>query len=99
MRNFFLSYSRTDKDRLAHLLRGLDRLHHHVWMDEQLEGGQQWWDEVLSQIRAADAVIIALSPAVLDSTACLLEFRYARAVGKPVVPVMIDPVNPDLLPG
>ena len=99
MRNFFLSYSRADKDRLAHLLRGLDRLHHHVWMDEQLEGGQQWWDEVLSQIRAADAVIVALSPAVLDSTACLLEFRYARAVGKPVVPVMIDPVNPDLLPG
>ena len=99
MRNFFLSYSRVDKDRLAHLLRGLDRLHHHVWMDEQLEGGQQWWDEVLSQIRAADAVILALSPAVLDSTACLLEFRYARAVGKPVVPVMIDPVNPDLLPG
>ncbi len=99
MRNFFLSYSRVDKDRLAHLLRGLDRLHHHVWMDEQLEGGQQWWDEVLSQIRAADAVIVALSPAVLDSTACLLEFRYARAVGKPVVPVMIDPVNPDLLPG
>jgi hypothetical protein len=44
-------------------------------------------------------VIVALSPAVLDSTACLLEFRYARAVGKPVVPVMIDPVNPDLLPG
>ena len=99
MRNFFLSYSRADKDRLAPLLRGLERLHHHVWMDEQLEGGQQWWDEVLSQIRAADAVIVALSPAVLDSTACLLEFRYARAVGKPVVPVMIDPVNPDLLPG
>jgi len=99
MRKFFVSYSRVDKDRLAHLLRGLDRLHHRVWMDEQLEGGQEWWDEVLSQIRASHAVIVALSPAVLDSTACLLEFRYARAVGRPVVPVMIDQVNPDLLPG
>ena len=97
-RNFFLSYSRADKDRLGHLLRGLDRLHHHVWMDEQLEGGQQWWDEVLGQIRGADAMIIALSPAALESTACLLEFRYAAALGRPVVPVMIEPFNPDLLP-
>lgn len=97
-RNMFLSYSRTDRDELPRLLKGLERLHHRVWMDDQLEGGQQWWDEVLRQLRACDALLVGVSPAMLESEACLSELAYAQDLGKPVLPVMLARVNPDLLP-
>lgn len=97
-KNLFLSYSRTDGERLAALLKGLKRLDHHVWADQELSGGQEWWDEVLKNIRACDAVLFAVSPASLDSSACQSEIEYAFALGKPVLPVAIERIVPDLLP-
>ena len=97
-RHIFLSYSRIDKQAVQPLLKGLERLRHVVWLDEQLEGGQQWWDEVLAQLRGCDVVIVGVSEAMLDSDACKAELRYAQALGKPVLPVALQTVNADLLP-
>jgi hypothetical protein len=93
-----ISYTSADREKLRPLLEGLHRLRYQVWFDQELSGGQEWWDTILGRIRACDALLLALSPAVIDSEACAREMSYARAVGKPILPVMIERVRPELLP-
>ncbi|MGV1010135.1 MAG: TIR domain-containing protein [Dermatophilaceae bacterium] len=98
MSSFFVSYTRADSARIAKLVRGLQKLRHRVWIDQELDGGQAWWDEVLSQIRAADAVVLCVTPNVLESIACSREVDYAEQLGKPVLPIMVQKTSPELLP-
>jgi TIR domain len=79
------------------LVQGLRMLHHEVWLDEELSGGQAWWDVILKRIRDCDAMLVVLSPAALDSQACEREREYGAALGKPLLPVMIEQLSPDLL--
>lgn len=97
-RHFFVSYTREDRPHLQSAIQGIERLNHAVWIDERLTGGQEWWDEILHQIRTCDAVLVAMSPALLDSEAAAAERQYARALGKPLLPVIIRPMLSDLLP-
>jgi hypothetical protein len=93
-----ISYTSVDREKLRPLLEGLHRLRYQVWFDQELSGGQEWWDAILGRIRSCDALLLALTPAVIDSEACAREMAYARAVGKPILPVMIERVRPELLP-
>jgi len=63
------------------LLHGVRHLRHQVWVDERLSGGQAWWDEILAQLRSCDAMLIAISPALLESQASALERQYAAHRG------------------
>ena len=58
----FVSYSNIDRDKIAVVLGDLRALGHDVWLDEQLSGGQLWWDEILGRIRACDAFLFLLHP-------------------------------------
>jgi hypothetical protein len=42
--NLVISYTSEDRDQLEPLLDGLHRLRHTVWHDQELSGGQVWWD-------------------------------------------------------
>lgn len=94
----FLSYARADKHLARPLVEGLRMLGHQVWVDEDVTGGQAWWDLILETLRNADVVVAAVSERALDSHACVRERSYASALGKPILPVLIEPVMPDLLP-
>ena len=53
-----------------------------------------------SRFRLCDVFVFALAPRALDSAACALEYKYADALGKPILPVLIaDAVSVNLLPG
>lgn len=67
-------------------------------MDEELTGGQAWWDTILARIRDCDALLLVLSPAALDSQACERERRYAAALGKSVLPIMVEQLRSETLP-
>ncbi|ALE05875.1 hypothetical protein AL755_11020 [Arthrobacter sp. ERGS1:01] len=97
-RRFFVSYARADRENLAGLLFGLETMHHQVWIDSKLDGGQAWWDEILASIRACDAMVVAVSNSLINSEAARLERAYAQRLGKPLVPVVVAPVNYDFLP-
>lgn len=88
----FITYSRKDREAVEALSRDLERSHNAVWLDNELTGGQEWWDAILGQIRACDLYLFALSPDSLRSRACRLEFDYALEVGRPLLPVMIRDV-------
>jgi hypothetical protein len=95
---FFVSYSRRDQARIEPLAKRLSQLGHETWMDDRLSGGQAWWDEILASIRSADAFLFAVSETSLESQACALERGYARSLGKPLLPVAVESVQPQLLP-
>jgi len=79
----FCSYAREDREGVRALLDGVRHLRHQVWVDERLSGGQAWWDEILAQLRKCDAMLIAVSPALLESQASALERQSRRLGGTP----------------
>ena len=89
-KKLFVSYSRSDAEPVATLVSDLENFDHKAWMDRDLTGGQLWWNEVLRNIREADAFVFALSPHSASSKACMSEFEYASTLGKPVLPVVVE---------
>ena len=73
-------------------LRALD---HEVWLDQDLGGGQDWWDEILARIRWCDAFVPVLSAASLGSRACTGERTYALALQRPVLPIAVGDLGPE----
>jgi hypothetical protein len=99
MSNTFISYSRQHEAIVKNLADALKQLGHTVWFDQELSGGQAWWEQILGTIRDCDIFIYALAPEVLNSTACQRECDYAAALSKPILPVIIaDGVSTNLLP-
>jgi TIR domain-containing protein len=94
----FLSYSRKDQAYAEMLTEGLKRLGHNLWFDRELSGGAEWWEAILEHIRAADVFLAVVSKASLASTACSREREYALALGKPILPVLVEPVSTQMLP-
>jgi hypothetical protein len=94
----FISYSRQDAE-IAHLLRqDIERAKRPVWIDGELDGGQEWWDTILGQIRGCSLFVFALSPDSLRSKPCMAELSYALALGRPLLPVMVRDTNVQLAP-
>lgn len=89
----FLSYSTRDRADIDELLSALHRAHEDVWFDEDLGGGQVWWQKILERIRDCDVFVFAMSENSLDSKPCLAELGYAQSLGKPVLPIQIGQVG------
>jgi len=103
----FISYSSRDRDAVKNLAQDLESavktLPHQsefgVWFDQELIGGHDWWNNIISAVYHADLFIFALTHDSLESTPCKLEYTYASQLNKRVLPVLLgDGVNPSLLP-
>jgi hypothetical protein len=103
----FISYSSRDREAVKNLAQDLESavktLPHPsefgVWFDQELIGGHDWWNNIVSAIYHSDLFIFALTPDSLESTPCKLEYTYASRLNKRVLPVLLsDGVNPSLLP-
>ncbi len=89
----FLSYAHQDKPTVDALAQDLDGLAGSVWLDTSLSGGQDWWDEILRQIRECRLFVLAVSRHALSSEACLAESSYATSVARPLLAVRVDKVD------
>jgi hypothetical protein len=97
--NIFLSYSSKNRPAVKALVADLASLGHEVWFDQELAGGQVWWDTILDHIRTCDLFILALTGHAMKSGPCKLEYTYAYELGKPILPVLLsDDVTISLLP-
>ena len=90
----FLSYERHARPSVELLAADLRRAGFEPFFDEQLTGGRSWWAQLLDQIEQCDTFIPALSAAYVQSVPCRREAEYAHALGKPVLPVMVEAMNP-----
>jgi hypothetical protein len=89
----FVSYSSRDRDAVKSLTQDLQDTEEQVWMDQRLAGGEAWWRAILEQIRGCDVFVFALSQNSIDSKPCQAELQYARALGLPILPVQVGPVD------
>lgn len=95
----FVSYRSLDRSIVQELVADIIDMEHDVWYDQELEGGQKWWDNIVSNIAKCDILIFALSLKSLDSFACKLEYSYAAELKKHILPVQLtDDVHHNLLP-
>ena len=74
MAKVLISYSRDSLSVAESLDRDIGRLGHTCWFDQDLGGGHAWWDEILRRIREYDLFVFVLTPASLESTACVREW-------------------------
>jgi len=89
----FVSYSSKDEPVVRQLVEDLERARFEVWLDEELRGGDVWWDEILERIRGSEVFLFALSTNARQSKPCRAELKYARALGLPILPVQIGEVD------
>jgi hypothetical protein len=94
----FLSYARPDQSRADSIAQRLRQAGNNVWLDRDLTGGQSWWDGILRQLRRCDVAVTVVSRASLRSQTCIRERQYAGRLGKPILPLAVEPVGPELLP-
>jgi serine/threonine kinase PknH len=89
----FISYSSQDRSIVDALTSALRRGQQQVWFDQELGGGDSWWNKILEQIRACEVFIVALSNNWLQSKPSQAELRYARALNRPILPVRIGDID------
>ena len=94
MPRLFVSYARPERDLVEALIADLRRAGYDAFFDEQLTGGQGWWDQLLTRIEQCDAFIPALSHTYVNSLPCRREGDYAHGLGKPILPIMLEDMNP-----
>lgn len=93
----FISYSSRNRDIVRGLVTDLDgalntispSTPNDVWFDQELVGGQDWWNTVLDNLRSSDLIIFALSPNSISSDACNRELNYAHALNKRILPIWV----------
>jgi hypothetical protein len=99
MLNIFISYNRHSEATVRTLVDDIEALGHTVWFDQELRGGQTWWDQILAKIRDCDVFAFVLEPKALNSTACKREYGYAADLRKPILPVLVaEGMSMNLLP-
>jgi serine/threonine kinase PknH len=89
----FICHSSRDHAAVRSLVQHLQTAHESVWLDQSLIGGEAWWDRILHQIRSCTVFVVALSNSCLQSKPCRAEMNYAKALGLPVLPVVIGDVD------
>jgi len=101
MTSIFISYDRDDRPLTQQLSRQLRRVYgfDQVWYDENIRGGQDWWNEIRQQIAGRDIFIYLLSNESARSPYCHAEHAEAKRLNKEVLPVRIEPITdiPDFL--
>lgn len=93
MTQLFISYSRADRSFVDEFVRFLRRVYgmENVWFDNEIYGGTDWWEMILSRIAACDVFIYLLSNESIRSTYCQAECREALRLHKPTLPIVIEP--------
>jgi serine/threonine protein kinase len=92
-RQIFISYSSKDRSRVSGIVKQLQGMGYLVWYDQELTGGQEWWDQILTQIRNCDLFLFMVTPRSMASYPCQLERDYARALNKLIMPLVLEPVD------
>ena len=94
-----VSYSRANEDRVEQILDALKARGVKVWFDKDIPGGALWEETIAQNYRACGALLFFVSKSSLDSKRCFEEVSTARTLGKPIIPVVLEPLKlPDDLP-
>lgn len=95
----FISYSRKDMAVADRLVAALEARGCEVRIDRRdLPLLEEWQRELIGFIRQSDAAVLLLSPSWVASPWCAWEVERMLELNKRLAPVVIEPVDIDLIP-
>jgi predicted nucleotide-binding protein len=99
MANLYISYRVKDRTTAIDIAARLRALGHHVAIDtDVLVGGQAWRSVLQAALSETDCVIAVIGREWLAGQYALTELGAARALGKPIIPVILGDVPiPDVV--
>jgi len=94
MGHIFISYSHNDTDYAHRLADTLQAEGFDVWIDERLDYGSQWPQEIQKQLDACDAFILVMSPRSFASEWVQSELQRAKRKLKQIFPLLLEGDEP-----
>lgn len=92
--DIFISYRRSDRELVAHIVRKLEERGAAVWYDAEIEGGADWREIIVEALSSSDMLVIFFSEACNQSRQLKKELAIADNMEKPVVPILIENTKP-----
>lgn len=85
----FISYRRATSSLLALAIEARLRLvgHHNVFVDKDIEAGDDWLDTLEQKIKACDYFVVLVDQQVFESPWMVREYELASTLGKTIIPI------------
>jgi len=90
MSQIFISYSHQDKNYAHKLQEHLLKKGFEAWVDDRLEYGSLWVEEIERRLRSCQAFILLESPASKESKWVKKELLLAIKLNKPILPIVLS---------
>jgi formylglycine-generating enzyme required for sulfatase activity len=94
MGHIFISYSHKDTKYAHELAENLQNMGFEVWIDERLDYGAQWPQELQKQLDGCSAFILIMSRHSYASEWVQSELQRAKRKLKPIFPLLLDGDEP-----
>ena len=91
----FVSYSRSDKERVAGVALALYQMGLPIWYDNGLIPGTIWQEEILNHVKTSRVTIFFLTKQLFlrEDTYMIDEFQFAKDFKKPYICVWLDDIS------
>ena len=96
MTDIFVSYANEDRERAAQLAELLQAQGWRVWWDRRIPAGRTWRSVLEDALEQSRCMLVLWSEHSVASPWVAEEAEEARRLGKPLVPVLLDRVEPPI---
>lgn len=90
MAKVFISYSHKDKEYVHKLAEALEKNGISAWLDDRIDYGDQWPQEIQEQLDACSAFIVVMTPRSYQSEWVQNELSRAKRKHKKIIPLLLD---------
>jgi hypothetical protein len=89
MTHIFISYGREDHAYAQRVTDALSARHLPYWIDDRIDPGDGWWDEIDQAIAGCACLVVIMTPAAKASRWVQREILLAEDRGKPIFPLLL----------
>jgi hypothetical protein len=86
----FVSYAHVDFAYVRRLVARLRQRGAEVWVDDEIERGARWGEVLRERVESCAVLVLVMSPAAAASEYVRREVDLARALQKPIVPLLLE---------
>ncbi|MGE5216884.1 MAG: TIR domain-containing protein [Chloroflexota bacterium] len=96
MTDIFISYANEDRDSAARLAARLESVGWRVWWDRRIPAGRTWRAVLADALSDTRSMVVLWSAHSVESPWVAEEAEEARRLGKTLVPILIERVEPPM---
>ncbi|MBN1310823.1 MAG: toll/interleukin-1 receptor domain-containing protein [Anaerolineae bacterium] len=89
MTHIFISYGRQDQAYAQQIKDALDARALPYWIDDRINPGDDWWDEIDRAVAACACIVVIMTPEAKASRWVQREILLAEDRGKPIFPLLL----------